>query len=564
MLSDDLRYSLRMLRKSPLASSAIILTVALAVGATTAVFSVFNALILKPLPYREPERLVWIAERNDKLNLPTFTTSGLNFRSWQAESSPIDSLGAIGYASYNLSGDGEPEQLTGGTLSVGVLPALGITPLVGRAFSVDEEQVGGAPVAMIGESLWRRRFGADPAMVGRTLTLDGVAHTVVGIAPAALTLISPGDIWKPLVIDPAKEKRLAHTLTAVGRLPAGKTLQQSQAEMDAVAAHVGQQFPETKDWGIRLVPFPQWIVPDALRTLIGVLLAAVGCVLLIAAANIANLMLARALARESEVAVRTAIGASRVRVVRQSLIESLLLSLAGGILGIIAAFAALRWAVYAMPPNLLPITDIGIDARVLGFALALSVTTGLVFGIGPALHVARAHAAPILRAGGRGTSGATHTWLRKGLLVIELALAAALLVVAGLLIRSLDRLESVDLGFRPDHLLTFQLSLPAARDPNDARPFVFYRDLIPALAAVPGVTAAALSSGVPFGAGTYSATPVRPNGPSLLAADDALTVDWRLASPDFFRTFGIPLLRGRTFNEADDARAPAVLIVSRS
>ncbi|HSC09545.1 MAG TPA: ABC transporter permease [Rhodanobacteraceae bacterium] len=564
MLSDDLRYSLRMLRKSPLASVAIVLTVALAVGATTAVFSVFNALILRPLPYHEPERLVWVAERNDKLNLPTFTTSGLNFRSWQAETAPIDSLAAIGFASYNLSGDGEPEQLTGGTLSAGVFPALGIAPLVGRAFSIDEEQVGGAPVVMIGEGLWRRRFGADPKLVGRTLSLDGTPHTVVGIAPAALTLISPGDVWKPLVIDPAKEKRLAHTLTAIGRLPSGSALQQSQAAMDAVAAHVGQQFPETRDWGIRLVPFPKWIVPDTLRTLIGVLLAAVGCVLLIAAANIANLMLARALARESEVAVRTAIGASRMRVVRQSLMESLLLSLAGGALGIAIAFAALRWAAYAMPPNLLPITDIGIDARVFAFAFALSVVTGLLFGGGPALRVARAHSAPILRAGGRGMSAGAQSWPRKSLLVIELALAAALLVVAGLLIRSLDRLEAVDLGFRPDHLLTFQLSLPQARDPNDARPFVFYRDLIPALAAVPGVSAAALSSGVPFGAGTYSATPVRPNGASLLAADDALTIDWRLASPDFFRTFGIPLLRGRTFTDADDARAPPVMIISRS
>lgn len=564
MLSDDLRYSLRMLRKSPLATGAIVLTVALAVGATTAVFSVFNALVLRPLPYREPDRLVWVAERNDKLNLPTFTTSALNFRSWQADAAPIESLGAIGFTSYNLSGDGEAEQLTGGTLSTGVFPALGIAPLAGRAFSADEEQIGGPRVAMIGETLWRRRFGGDLHIVGSTLTLDGSPYTVVGIAPAALTLISPGDVWTPLVIDPAKEKRLSHTLTAIGRLPSGAALAQSQAAMDAVAAHVGQQYPETREWGVRLVPFPQWIVPDALRTVIGVLLAAVVCVLLIAAANIANLMLARALAREGEVAVRTAIGASRARIVRQSLVESLVLSLAGGIVGIVIAFVALRWAVSAMPANLLPITDIGIDRTVLGFALVLSVVTGLVFGAGPALQVARAQSAPLLRAGGRGTTGGSHAWLRKGLLVVELALASALLVVAGLLVRSLGRLEAVDLGFRPDHLLTFQLTLPAARDPNDARPFGFYRDLVPALAAVPGVTSAAISSAVPFGVGTYSATPVRPNGASLFAADEALTVDWRAVSTDFFHTLGIPLLSGRTFTDADDARAPQVLIVSRS
>ena len=564
MLINDVRYSWRMLRKSPLATAAIVLTVALAVGVTTAVFSVFSALILRPLPFHEPERLVWVAERNDKLNLATFTTSGLNFRSWQELSAPIESLAAIGYTSYNLAGDGEPEQLAGGTLSSGVFRALGIPLLAGREFTREEEQVGAAHVALIGESLWQRRFGRSRDVVGRSITLDGEPCTIVGIAPAALTIISAGDIWTPLVIDPAKERRLAHTLSAIGRLPAGVSLSASQAAMDAVAAHVGQQYPETHDWGIRLVPFPQWIVPDALRRAVGVLLAAVACVLLIAAANIANLMLARALAREGEVALRTAIGASRARVVRQSLIESLMLSAAGGALGVAFAFGALRWAIASMPPNLLPVTDIGIDGAVLEFAVVLSVATGLLFGIAPALQVARARSAPILRAGGRGTSGVAGGRLRKALLVVELALASALLVVAGLLIRSLNRLDGVELGFRPDHLLTFQLSVPAARDPKDARPFTFYRDLVPALAGVPGVTAAAISSGVPFGAGNYSATPVRPNGASKFAPDEALTVDWRSISPDFFRTFGIPMLRGRTFTEADDTQGPPVLIVSAS
>jgi putative ABC transport system permease protein len=346
-------------------------------------------------------------------------------------------------------------------------------------------------------------------------------------------------------------------------LPNGVSLEQAQANMDAIAARVGEHYPETRDWGIRLVTFPLWIVPDALRILMTVLLASVGCVLLIAAANIANLMLARAWAREAEVAVRTALGASRARIVRQSLLESLLLSLAGGALGLIAAFVLLRWATVAMPPNLLPFTDFGIDRAVLLFAFGLSVITGLVFGIGPALHVARAHSAPLLRAGGRGTVGGSRSRLRKALLVIELALASALLVVAMLLIRSLDKLERVELGFRPEHLLTFQLAVPPHM-PKDPRPFAFYGELLPALAAVPGVKSAALSSGVPFGAGTYSATPVRPNGASLLPVDAALTVDWRLASPDFFSTFGIPLLRGRVFTDADDQQAPLTAVVSRS
>jgi len=564
MLRDDLRYAWRMLGKSPLTAAAIVVTVALAVGATTAVFSVFNALILRPLPFRAPERLVWVAERNDRLNLPTFTTSGPNFRSWKELGAPLEALAAIGYASYNLGGDGEPEQLTGGSLTADVFRTLGIAPLAGRAFLVEEEQAGSGRVAMIGEALWRRRFGGDPHVVGRTISLDGEPHVVVGVAPSALGIVSAGDVWTPLRADPAHDKRLSHTLTAIARLPDRSSVADSQAAMDAVAARVAEQFPETRDWGIRLVPFPQWIVPDALRTNVAVLLVAVLCVLLIAAANIANLMLARTLARGGEIALRTAIGASRGRIVRQYLVESLGLALAGCLPGLAIAWAALRWAGATMPPNLLPIADIGIDANVLAFAVLLSIVTGLVFGAGPALHVARAGPAGILRGGGRGTQGVGHGRLRATLLVVELGLAAALLVVAGLLIRSLDRLEAVDLGFRPDQLLTFQVNLPAARDPGDPRPFAFYRDLVAALEALPGVVASAVSSGVPFGAGTYSATPVRPNGASLFAPDQALTVDWRLASPGFFRTLQIPLLRGRTFTDADDAKAAPVLIVSRS
>lgn len=563
MLTDDIRHSLRTLRGTPLASAAIVLTIALAVGAVTAVFSVFSALILRPLPYREPDRLVWVAERNDKLNLPTFTTSALNFRSWQELSAPLEALAAIGSTSYNLGGDGDSEQLIGGTLSSGVLRTLGVAVVAGREFTREEEQVGAAHVALISDALWRRRFGAAADIIGRSITLNGEPHAVVGVAPAALTIISPGDIWTPLVIDPAKERRLSHSLTAIGRLPAASSLSASQSALDAIAARVGQQYPETRDWGIRLMPFPQWIVPDALRRAIGVLLAAVGCVLLIAAANIANLMLARALAREGEIALRSALGASRARIVRQTVVESVLLALAGGGLGVLLAFLALRWAVVTMPANLLPIADIGIDRAVLAFSALLSLATGLLFGAVPALQVARAAPASNLRAGGRGTTGAAGSRVRKALLAFELALASALLVVAGLLIRSLNQLDAVDPGFRPDHLLTFELSVPA-RDPQDARPYTFFRDLVPALAGMPGIQAAAISSGVPFGAGNSSATPVKPNGATPMAPDEALTVDWRSVSPDFFRTLGIPLLRGRTFTDADDRQAPPVLIVSAS
>jgi len=566
MWRDDLRYSLRMLRNSPLFTLAVVLTVALAIGAATAVFTVFNAVLVRPLPFAEPARLVWVAEKNDKLNLPTFTTSALNYQSWLAQTPrAVAPLGAIGYTSFNLAGDGEPEQFGGGTLTASVFGVLGIAPVAGRSFSADEEHTGAAHVAMISEALWRRRFAADPALVGRTLNFNGTPHTIVGIAPAALTVVSPGDVWTPLVIDPATEKRLSHTLTVIGRLQNGITQAQAQAQMDAVAAHVGQEFPEVRDWGIALVTFPNWIIPDQIRTVLAVLLAAVGCVLLIAAANIANLLLARAVAREQEVAIRAALGASRARVLRQLLCESVLLSSAGGVLGALAAFVVVRWAAQALPPNLLPVADLSVDANVWLFALLLSLATGVLFGLMPGLQIANTRTSSVLRAGARSAIGSSRRWLRQGLAIAELALATALLVVAGLLLQSVQKLQHVDLGFDPEHVLTFQIARPVAKNPADGgEAYVFYPELISALAAVPGVSGAAVSSGIPFGAGNYSATAMHPAGPSLLAADQALTVDWRSVSGDFFRVMKIPLLRGRTFGDGDDAHAPMVTIVSAS
>ena len=564
MFLDDLRYSLRMLRHAPLTTITIILTVALGIGATTAVFSVVNAVLLRPLPYVEPARLVWVAERNDKLNLPTFSASGLNFQSWLANSGPVEKLGAVGYATFNLVGTGEPEQLGGGTLTASVFGALGLTPVAGRAFEPTDERLGAAPVAMISEALWRRRYGGERSLLGAKLLLNDLPYTLVGIAPASLNLISPGDVWTPLTFDPAKERRLSHLITAIGRLKPGVSLEQAQLGMEAVAGRVGEQFPEVKDWSIRLVPFPRWIVPDTIRTALILLLIAVLCVLLIAAANIANLLLARALRREQEVAVRAALGASRARVLRQLLIESLVLAAAGGALGCAAAFLTVRIAGAALPPNLLPVGDIGMDGKVLAFALCLSFVTGLLFGLVPAWQIASSPVSGVLRASGKSALGGGRRRLRNGLATAEIALAATLLVVAGLLVQSARRLGRVELGFEPEHRLTFQVSLPAAKDPEDPRPFGFYRDLLPALASVPGATGAALSSGVPFGAGNYTATPVFPLGASRLAPGDALTVDWRLASPEYFRVMGIPLLTGRGFTEADDAKAPPVMVVSRS
>jgi len=559
---NDLRYAARMLSKSPLVTLAIVLTVALGIGANTAIFSVVNAVMLRPLPYQQPDRLVWVAERNDKLNLPTFAASVLNYVSWKEQQSTFSQLGAVGFANFNLTGQGEPEQFSGGTLTPSLFPMLGLKPVLGRAFADGEDRPGSARVAMIGEGLWKRRFGGDPSIVGRSLTLSGVDYTVVGIAPASLALLSNGDIWIPLTIQPEREIRLNHVILVTGRLRPGVTLQQAQAEMDSVAAHVSQQYPDMRDWGIRLVEYYNVFVSPQLQTALVVLLAAVGCVLLIASANAANLLLARATARQKEIAVRTAIGASRKRLLQQLLIESLVLSTIGGVVGVTAAV----WGVDAinalMPANLLP-TPVTVDVNVMLFALALTIATGLLFGLAPAWHAAKTDLNEVLTQVSRTSSG-TRPALRNGLAAAELALATVLLIGAGLLMQSLVRLQQVHLGFQPDRLLTFQVGLPPAKYPANQRA-AFYRGLLESLRSIPGVRAAAASSGIPFGNGNYTTTPIQTVGPSALAPDTAVPTDWRVASPGYFQAMEISLVSGREFGDADASEdAPLVVIVSRT
>ena len=563
MLLNDLRYTVRMLRKSPLFTLAVVGTVALAIGANTAIFSVVNAVMLRPLPYEQPKRLVWIAEKNDKLKLPTFGASVLNYLSWKEQSRAFEPMGAFGFATFNLTGTGDPELLTGGTVTPSLLPLLGIKPVLGRSFAADEDRPGSAKIAMIGEGLWKRRFGGDPAVVGRHLTLNSIDHTVIGIAPASLALLSNGDLWTPMTIDPGREIRLNHVILAVGRLRPGTTLEQAQAEMDVVAGQVSQQYPEMKDWGVQLVDFYHFFVNPQLQTGLIVLLCAVGCVLLIAAANVANLLLARAASRQKEIAVRTAIGASRGRLLRQLLVESLVLSSIGGAVGLLAALWGVDAINAVMPANLLPVPDVGIDSTVLLFALALTIVTGLLFGIAPAFHAVKTDLNEVLKQVARASSGARPR-LRNGLAAVELALATILLIGAGLLSQSLLRLQHVSLGFQSDRLLTFQISLPRTKYPLE-KSTVFYRTLLESLRATPGVRAAAASSGIPFGNGAYTQSPIATTGPSPLPPDTAIPTDWRVVTPGFFQAMNIPVLRGRDFTDADaPAGAPLVVIVSQT
>ena len=563
-LWQDIRYTLRVLRKNPGFTAIAILTLALGIGANTAIFSVVNAVLIQPLPFTEPDRLVRIFETNDKLHLSQFSSSVLNYLSWKEQvPRSFDQMGIIGFVSLNLTGTGEPEQFNATSISPSLLPILGIHPIAGRNFRDDEDQPGSPPVVMLSEGLWKRRFGGDQALLGKTITLNGIQYTVVGITPAALSVLTTSDINVPLTIDPGKEARLNHVTVAVARLKRGVTLPQAQSEMTAIARRVAQQFPEIKDWGVLLTPFPQWIIAAQLRTALLVLLSAVVFVLLIACANMANLLLARAAGRHQEIAVRLALGAGRQRLIRQLLTESALLSLLGGAVGILASVWVVRSMGASLPAGLLPISNVSVDSTVIVFALAISLCTGLLFGLAPALQTASSDLNSILKQGGRTGTGGARPALRRALIASEVALATVLLVGAGLLMQSLFHLRAAPLGYQPDRLLTFQLAPPAARYQGVPKTWLFYKSLIDSLQSLPGVRGAAVSSGLPLAGGSYTTTPMAPIGKSILPAGNSIPIDWRLVSPAYFQTMQIPLLRGRLFDEHDDTNSAPVMVVSK-
>ncbi len=559
----DLRYTARTLRKAPAFAGAAVLTLALAIGANTAIFSVVNAVMLQALPFASPGRLVWVAEKNDKLKQPFYAASVLNYLSWREQAQSFEDLGAIKAVSFSLTGRGDPEQFEGNAISPSLFPLLGVRPVAGRGFREGEDRPGSPPVVMIGEGLWKRRFGGEVSLLGRNLTLNGVSYTVVGIAPDAPALLSPGEIWTPLTLDLTKETRLGHAIMAIGRMKPGISVAQAQAEMDTVSHRMGLQYPEVKDWGIHLQTFYDLLVPVPLRTALVVLMGAVVLVLLIASANVASLLLARAASRQREIALRIAMGAGRARLLRQLLTESLLLSAMGGAAGLAAADWAVRLINASLPPRLLPIDRIPIDSTVLLFSLGITLASGLLFGIAPAWQASRTDLASVLKEGGRASVGGARTLLRNGLVAGELALATMLLIGAGLLLESLLHLQHVRLGFRPERLLTFQLSLPELKYPGTVKSAMFYRDLVARLEALPGVDAAAVSSGVPFGNGLRARTPTIPAGPSLLPPGDSLALDLSTVSPDYFRTMQVPLLQGRYFSDGDTSSAQPVMIVSQ-
>lgn len=564
----DLRYGVRVLIKTPAFSVVAVLALALGIGVNSAIFSVVNALLIRPLPYGESGRLVQINNFEGRSNSDS-AVSPPGFVDYRDQSHSFESVSAtyLGNTALNFSEDGEPERLTGGRVSANFFTTLAVQPLVGRVFVEEEDQPGKNRVVVLSHTLWNRRFGADRDLVGKDITLNGQSFTVIGVMPAGFQWKSD-DLWRPLALAPesfAPDQRGSEYLSVIARLKREATIEQAQAEMDTIANDIRLNNPSfyggDPGWGVRVTSMQDEVVGSIKPTLL-ILLGAVGLVLLIACANVANLLLARAAARQREIAIRTALGASRFQLIRQLLTESLLLSLVSGSLGLLLAVWGVDVLVAAGGNSIPRAQEIGIDARVLGFTFMVSLLTALLFGVIPAIHASKTDLQVALKEGGRGSTASRHR-LRAGLVVADVALSLVLLIGAGLLIKSFARLQDVSPGFQAQGLLTMQVSLPAFkyRDTNQIK--AFYEGTLDQIKALPGVQLAGAVSDLPLSGSVHSGSfniEGRPAGPG----EDELHADIRSATPEYFQTMQIPLLKGRFFTEQDTREARPVAIIDQT
>jgi putative ABC transport system permease protein len=573
-LWQDLRYGARMLMKKPGFTLIAVITLALGIGANTAIFSVVNAVLLRPLPYAEPERLVALWESNTQRPESRSAISYPNFFDWRAQSQSFERMASYYTNNMALTGVATPVNLSSAVVAPDLFATLGVKPLLGRWF-VGEEEKPGNRAAIINHGLWQRQFGADPDIVGRAVTLDGKSFNVVGVMPAGFQFpieADPVEVWVTSSIDgekpdpkepPQNEGRGWHMLGAVGRLKPGVKLEQAQAEMNVIGANLEKQYPDSNTrHGVKLIPYHDDLVRDYSEGL-WLILGAVGCVLLIACANVANLLLARATARYKEVAVRAALGANRWRVIRQLLTESLLLSLGGGLLGLLSAWWGTEALVRLIPEDVPRLAEINIDRWVFGFTLLISVVTGVLFGLAPALQASKIELTEAMKEGSRGAGAAAGRGrLRSALVVAEIAIALVVLIGAGLLLQTFRMLQQTPLGFDTRNILTARIELPAARYPKPEQAASYYQALLERVKALPGVEAVSAVVPLPLSGSGFSIS-FDIEGRNIPERDQPGS-HFRAISHDYFNAMKIPLLAGRAFTERDNTQSPGVVIINET
>ena len=559
----DLRYGARMLLKQPGFTLIAVIMLALGIGANTAIFSVVNAVLLHPLPFRESDRLVMIRETR----LPQFSEFGVspgNFLAWQKQNTVFERMVAFGTPSFNLVGVGDPEPIQGMRVTDGFFAMLGAQPHIGRDFLPEEDQPGRGNVVILSYGLWQRRFGGDAKILNQTITLNSQKCTVIGVMPESFRFNRDEAIWTPMAfaVDQA-QNHSGHFLSAVGRLRLGVTLEQANAEMVTIAGRLAAQYPESNTgWSVKLAPLLEFSVRSIKPALL-VLLAAVAFVLLIACVNVANLLLVRVAGRQRELAVRAALGAGRARIMRQLLTESLLLALLGGAAGSLLAKLGMNLLLAFAPQDLPRMSDVSLDGRALGFTTAITLLTGVIFGLLPALRASRPNLHETLKEAARGsTEGGRRQLVRSTLVVLEVASALVLLVGAGLLGKSFWQLLRVDPGFNPDHALTLSVALPRTKYPEASQQAAFFRQLLEKVSALPGIQAAGVSNAMPLV--NAFVLPFEIEGRPPLPPDAGQQTNFYAISPSYLKAMGIPLRRGRYFTERDTQDAPPVVIINET
>jgi putative ABC transport system permease protein len=567
----DARYALRVMRKNPGFTAIAILTLALGIGANTAIFSVVYAVLLKPLPFTNPQQLVVVFAAKPQEGVPKTGTSFPNFEEWRAQNTVFSELAGNQEHDLNVTGRGEPFVAHTGVVTTELFPLLAVPPLAGRTLVSADGKPGAAPVVILSENLWRGRFGSDPNIVGSSVSLDKRLFTIIGVMPAGFRspfLARKQDIWVPTLDDPLfggwMARRSGHWLPVIGRLKPGVSVAQAQAEMETVSARLAKEFPaDNEGWTVRVVPLQSEIVGDVKPALL-VLLGAVGLVLLIACANIANLLLARATSRAKEMSVRIALGAGRGRIVRQLLTESAALGLLGGIAGMLLAFWGVNGLRTLLPAEIADSHEINVDGHVLGFALLLSIVASFIFGLAPALFAAGSDLNTNLReAAGRAGAGGRRQTARGVLAAAETALAMVLLIGAGLLLRSFVTLMSVSPGFHSEHLMKAEVSLPQFEYSKPEQWNAFAKDLLARIQDEPGLRETTIGIPLPLADGFVNLA-FAIEGVSAPPSSSPRTADYVAATPGYFGVMGIPLLKGRGFTDLDVSSGPRVAIISEA